>query len=170
MGGVCSGIRLGVLVAIVILSFDVGVSVADEAQKAGPSAGPVNVDSLDLHPLARLNTKSPRATIKNFLETMDRAYGIQMKAGYRSREAGEFLERAEICFDLSKVLLTLLQIVGIEACSFLQGNPRSDRNTAPYEEIPDFRTMESNRWSRWTIPARKLLTSQFVHHILTERK
>ena len=151
MKRICSGTWLAILVAVVILSFDVGLSVGDEEQKVGPSAGSVDVAGLDRYPLARLNTKSPRATIKNFLETMDRAYHIQMKAGYRSRKAMELLERSETCLNLSKVPPTLVQTIGIESALFLK--EILDRiEIPPYEEIPDFRTMESNRWSRWTIP------------------
>ena len=146
-----SGIWLAILVAAVLLLFDVPLSVGEEGSRAEAPAGPGYAAGIDLHPLARLNTKSPRATMKNFLETIDRAYRIQMKAGYRSRKAMELLERSETCLDLSKVPPTLVEFVGIESVLFLK--EIFDRiEIPPYEEIPNLRTMESNRWSRWTIP------------------
>ena len=139
------------LLICAILSFDSGKSGGDVGQKASFPAQTVNAEAIDVHPLARLNTKSPRATMQNFLETVDRAFGIQIKDGYRSRRAMNLLERSEACLDLSKVPPTLVKTTGIESVLLLK--EILDRiELPPYEEIPDRNTMESRGWSRWTIP------------------
>ena len=115
-----SGTWLAIMVAAVLLLFDVPLSVGEEGSRPEAPAGAGYVAGIDLHPLARLNTKSPRATMKNFLETMDRAYQIQMKDGYRSRKAMGLLERSQTCLDLSKVPPTLVQITGIESVLLLK--------------------------------------------------
>ena len=98
-----------------------------------------------------MNTTSPRETIRDFQETMDRVYKIQTESGYRSKKAMELLERAENCLDLSNVPPTLAAITGIESVLLLK--EILDRvPLPPYGEIPDSNTMESRRWSRWTIP------------------
>ncbi len=146
-----SGTWLAILVAAVFLLFDVPLSVGEEGNPSEIPAGPGHVAGIDFHPLARLNTKSPRATMKNFLETMDRAYQTQMKAGYRSKKAMGLLERTETCLDLSKVPPTLMETTGIESVLLLK--EVLDRiDLPPYREIPDFHAMESKGRSRWTIP------------------
>ena len=146
-----SGIWLVILVAAVLLLFDVPLSAGENGGPAETPAGAGHAADIDLNPLARLNTKSPRATMKNFLETMSRAYQIQMKDGYRSRKAMELLGRSATCLDLSKIPPTLVENKGIESVLFLK--EIFDRiGIPPYEEIPDHATMETNGWSRWTIP------------------
>ena len=151
MRKICSRFFSAVLFAAVILTCEAGLAAGDAGQKPGPLTGPVSVSDVGAYPLERMNTTSPRATMRNFLETMDRAYRIQTEFGYRSKKAMELLERAENCLDLSNVPPTLVDITGIESVLLLK--EILDRlPLPPYGEIPDSNTMESRRWSRWTIP------------------
>ena len=161
MKWIFSQIWLVILVAAVLLLFDAPLSAGE---KGGPAEAPARAGhaaDIDLNPLARLNTKSPRATMENFLETMNRAFQIQLRDGYRSKKAMELLERSTTCLDLSKVPPTLVENTGIESVLFLK--EIFDRlNLPPYEEIPDFATMEANDWSRWTIPNTEITIARVV--------
>ena len=140
-----------VLFAAVMLTCEADLPAGDAGQRAGFPTGAVSVSDVGAYPLERMNTTSPRATMRGFLETMDRAYKIQTEFGYRSKKALELLERAERCLDLRNVPPNLVAITGIESVLLLK--EILDRlPLPPYGEIPDSNTMESRRWSRWTIP------------------
>lgn len=63
----------------------------------------------------------------------------------------ELMERSAACLDLSKIPPTLVENAGIESVLFLK--EILDRiKLPPYEEIPDLATMETKKWTRWTIP------------------
>ena len=155
MGKIFSGFFLVCLLVAVILSCKIGLSDADQVQKAGPRTAQISAVSLGTYPLEQMNTTSPRGTIRDFQETMDRAYKIQTESGYRSKKAVELLERAENCLDLSKVPPTFIADTGIESVLLLK--EILDRiPLPPYGEIPDSGTMESKGWSRWIIPHTEL--------------
>jgi MscS family membrane protein len=146
-----SGIFLTILVAGLVLFIDAGASSGGEEQKAGPPDEPFDVERVDVYPLTRLNTRSPRSTLRSLRETVNRAFQFQIKGGARSRKTMELLGLSASCLDLSKVPPTLVEMVGIESVLMLK--EILDRIEVPaYEEIPDHDAMESNRWSRWSIP------------------
>ena len=113
--------------------------------------------------LRGLDTSSPRATFEGFLESVNRAYELVMKAETKltadppsmgmeeareaERIAGYFLRRAVGALDLSKVPIALRDDVGVEAA--LQFKEIFDRiHLPPVETIPGIPEVVAAR-ERW---------------------
>ena len=120
------------------------------------------------------NTASPRATLKSFIENMNRAYGMLMKAhrknlktpGYfpseavrqMAKQAEEFFQSGVECLNLSQVPKNLKKNTGYEGAIMLK--EVFDRiKLPPFEKIPDAAAIEAEEekekiaeLSRWRIP------------------
>lgn len=120
------------------------------------------------------NTASPRATLQSFIENMNLAYGMLMKAhrtnlktpGYfpsesvrqMATQAEEFFESGVECLNLSQVPKNLKKNTGYEGAIMLK--EVFDRiDLPPFEEIPDAEAIEAEEekektaeLSRWRIP------------------
>jgi MscS family membrane protein len=120
------------------------------------------------------NTASPRTTLESFIENMNRAYGMLMKAhrqnlktpGYfpsesvrqMAKQAEELFESGVECLNLSQVPKNLKKNTGYESAIMLK--EVFDRiDLPPFEEIPDAEAIEAEEekekiaeLSRWRIP------------------
>jgi MscS family membrane protein len=128
------------------------------------------------------NTASPRATLKSFLENMNRAYGMLMKAhrknlktpGYfpsksvrqMAKQAQEFFESSVECLNLSQVPKKLKKSAGYEGAIMLK--EVFDRiELPPFEKIPDAKAIEAEEerekvaeLSRYRIPNTDIIIDQ----------
>ena len=120
------------------------------------------------------NTASPRATLKSFIENMNRAYGVLMKAHRTNlktpglfpsesvrllaKQAQELFESGVECLNLSKVPKNLKKNTGYEGAIMLK--EVLDRiDLPPFFEIPDDKAIEAEEeiekiaeLSRYRIP------------------
>ncbi|HMK33439.1 MAG TPA: mechanosensitive ion channel domain-containing protein [Desulfomonilaceae bacterium] len=102
-----------------------------------------------LHPLAPPDKSSPRATIKTFLDSMNKAVDAY-KSGNRN-EARLLVMPAVGCLDLKKEPPALRFNIGLDSVLYLK--EVLDRIELPADEdIPDATTVQKDRISRWTIP------------------
>ena len=102
-------------------------------------------------PLKPPNTASPRATMKVFLDNMNRAYQNSLRAGYRHEDVFIYLDRAVKCLDLSEIAPNVVEDVGTETALLLK--EVFDRIEMPrLEEIPDKFSVENQGLTQWTVP------------------
>ena len=144
------------LLFFLIFSWNMGFSLGKGDPESAPhgdglKATPYNQGQMKRHPLACLNTASPRETLRTFMDTMNQAYVASLNAGARSKKAMAFVERASRCLDLSKIPPTVAKGVGIES-AFLLTDILNRIELPPFDHIPDTETMKAKGWSRWTIP------------------
>jgi small-conductance mechanosensitive channel len=128
------------------------------------------------------NTASPRATLRSFIENMNRAYSLLMKAhrknlktpGYfpsesvlqMAKQAQEFFESSVECLNLSQVSKKLKKNTGYEGAIMLK--EVFDRiELPPFEEIPDAEAIEAEEekekvaeLSRWRMPNTDIIIDQ----------
>jgi MscS family membrane protein len=104
----------------------------------------------DPYPLKPPDTSSPRATMKTFMDNMNRAYQKHLVRDY-SEEIRIYLRRASGCFDLSEIAPNLVRDVGTETALLLK--EVFDRiQMPPFEQIPDTSAVHSEGLTRWTVP------------------
>jgi MscS family membrane protein len=103
------------------------------------------------HPLAGLNTESPRETLRTFMATMNQAYGASLKTGTRSQKTMAFVKRASHCLNLSEVPPTLEKSVRLES-AFLLTDILNRIELPPLNDIPDKKSMKKRGLSSWTLP------------------
>jgi len=102
-----------------------------------------------LHPLAPPDTSSPRATFQTFLDEMNKAVAA-FEAGRRD-DAIDFLRRAVRCLNLEDDPPAIKRVLGLYSAVYLKET--LDRiEIPPLNEIPDAKTVEAAKLSRWTIP------------------
>ena len=128
------------------------------------------------------NTVSPRATLKSFIDNMNLAYGMLMKAhrtnletpGYfpsesvrqMAKQAEEFFESGVECLNLSQVPKNLKKNTGYESAIMLK--EVFDRiDLPPFERIPDAEAIEAEEekekvaeLSRYRIPNTDIIIDQ----------
>jgi MscS family membrane protein len=103
------------------------------------------------YPLMPPDTSSPRATMRVFIDNMNRAYKISLAKEYKKEAVLPYLDRAAKCLDLSEIARNVVQDVGQETALLLK--EVFDRiETPPLEEIPDKNTVASKGLTSWTIP------------------
>ena len=142
-----------------LISFwNIGYSLGSE--NAGPSphdnarelkTAPYSPIEMARHPLAGLNTESPRETLRTFMATMNQAYVASLNTGTRSKKTMAFVERASQCLDLSEVPPTLENSVRLES-AYLLTDILNRIELPPLTDIPDKKSMKTMGLSRWTIP------------------
>jgi MscS family membrane protein len=102
-----------------------------------------------VHPLAPPDTSRPRATLKTFLENANDAVHAY-KAGHKD-EAIALAKRAAQCLNLEKEPPALRYVMGFYATLYLKET--LDRiEIPPFDEIPDAKTLRTEKASSWTIP------------------
>ncbi len=102
-----------------------------------------------LHPLAPPDISSPRAMLNTFLNEMNKAVDTY-KAGHRD-QARAFLDRAVRCLNLDAEPPALRPVLGLYAALHLKET--LDRiDVPPLEEVPDAKTVETDKLIGWTIP------------------
>ncbi len=105
--------------------------------------------STSIHPLAPPDRSSPRATLKTFLDNMNKA--VEAYKGKRRAEAKEFVTVAAQCLDLEKEPPALRLLVGLDSSLYLK--EVLDRIQLPRDEdIPDAPTVQAEKIAYWTIP------------------
>jgi len=128
------------------------------------------------------NTVSPQATLKSFIDNMNLAYGMLMKAhrtnlktpGYfpsesvrqMAKQAEEFFESGVECLNLSQVPKNLKKNTGYEGAIMLK--EVFDRiDLPPFEKIPDAKAIEAEEekekvaeLSRYRIPNTDIIIDQ----------
>ncbi len=120
------------------------------------------------YPLAPPDTSSPQATLRSFVENVNRTYQLSIEYSKQSlkepelfpstsvrsqsKQAQIFFERAMGTLNLSEIPPRLKEDVAIEAALMLQ--EILDRiEVPPYAEIPDAEAVAADeKLSRWTIP------------------
>ena len=141
-----------------ISSWDIGYSLSSE--NAGISShidardlktAPYNPVEMVRHPLAGLNTESPRETLRTFMATMNQAYVASLKTGARSKKTMAFVERASQCLDLSEVPPTIKESVRLES-AYLLTDILNRIDLPPFDDIPDKETMKKKGLFSWTVP------------------
>ena len=104
----------------------------------------------NLFPLEPPDTSSPRATLASFIYYTDKLYE-EATAAENLYLQKEFLQRAERCFDLSKVPPTLLENVSVE--SVLRLREVLDRIELPdMSDVPDKNEVKTHQVLLWRIP------------------
>jgi len=102
-----------------------------------------------LYPLARPDTSSPRATLKSFLDEMNKAV-----AAYKAGQPDHFLASlnlAERCLNFDGEPQAIRPVLGLYTVLYLKET--LDRMPMPpLEEIPDAKTVETQKLASWTLP------------------
>lgn len=125
-------------------------------------AGAAQVD----HPLAPPDTSSPRATLKTFLDSTNEAMEA-FKRGQRA-EARQLIIRAARCMNLEKEAPSLRYVVGLSTAVYLK--EVLDRiDIPPDEDIPDEKTVQTQKISSWTIPYTEITIAAVKEASSTER-
>jgi MscS family membrane protein len=97
------------------------------------------------------DTSNPRATMKVFLDNMNRAYRLSLAKGYKSEDVDAYLDRAALCLDLSEIAPNVVQDVGVETALLLK--EIFDRIELPPDvDIPGKRMSDLEGLIRWTVP------------------
>jgi MscS family membrane protein len=111
--------------------------------------GDVSGAAQALYPLAPPDRSSPRATLKTFLDSMNKAVEA-VKRGHRD-EVRSLIEPAIGCLNLEKEAPYLSHVVGFSSALCLK--EVLDRIEIPADEdIPDEKTIQTQKISSWTIP------------------
>ncbi len=123
-------------------------------------------------PLAPPDTSSPQATLRSFVENVNRAHQVWMESYDRYMKDSEllpssslreqlkqaefFFNRAKDCLDLSEIPPRLKSDTGTEAA--LKLKEVLDRiELPPYTEIPDAEAVAADKeFSRWRLPHTKI--------------
>ena len=123
------------------------------------------------NPLAPADTSSPRATLRDFLETMDRGHALLMEIVksylgssrlYLSAEERVEVDRILVKLEIAKRALNLSELPAALAESLsvyrvLQLKEVLDRIELPaFESVPDAAEMESRQFKRWTLPGTEI--------------
>ena len=123
------------------------------------------------NPLKTPDTSSPQATLRSFVDNVNKAHQIIMAAHEQSQQEFELqysdsvskqitegkiiFRRAQYCLDLSKIPLRLKRDRGIEGTLLLK--EILDRIQLPsYDQIPDAEAVDNEGLSRWTIPGTEI--------------
>jgi MscS family membrane protein len=105
----------------------------------------------DPHPLKPPDTSSPRSTLNDFMDNMNRAYRKSLDTGYKNEMVHAFLDRSAECLDLSEIASNLVQDFGGESALMLK--EIFDRiQLPPVNEIPDKKAVALKGLSSWTVP------------------
>jgi MscS family membrane protein len=121
--------------------------------------GPATAAEVQRYPLDPPDTSSPRAILKSFIETMDKAYLKQLELGPRDEAAVDLHGRAARCLDLSNVAPRISLSVGIESALLLK--EVLDRiKVPPYEEIPNAEEVNTLGQSRWRLPHTEIFVAK----------
>lgn len=115
-----------------------------------------NLIASEFNPLAPPDTSSPRATLKSYLDIMGE-YGRLLRTDLHTKSQASELrdqrleDKAELCFDLSKVSRERVDDVANDALNLLI--EILDRiEIPPHEDIPDAAAVGSEELTRWRIP------------------
>ncbi len=109
-----------------------------------------------VHPLAPPDTSSPRATLSTFLDEMNKAVDAY-KSGHRD-QARSFLESAVRCLNLHGEPPAIRTVLGLYSSLFLKET--LDRiDVPPLDEIPDAKTVETQKLTSWTLPYTEITIS-----------
>ena len=132
---------------------------------------------LTTHPLKAPDTSSPRATLRSFLDYINRSYRITQAAYQenletpglftptnlllKGQDAQKLLERGVYCLDLSEIPEAIKKDVGYSRT--LRLKEILDRTELPpFDQIPDVQAIEEDqetrkvpRFVRWRVPTRK---------------
>ncbi|MGD9150683.1 MAG: mechanosensitive ion channel family protein, partial [Desulfobacterales bacterium] len=112
----------------------------------------------DPYPLRPPDTSSPRATMKTFMDSMNRVYQRHLVKDYSEAIRVHF-RRAAGCLDLSKIAPSVLQDVGLETALLLK--EIFDRiELPPFEKIPDQSAVHSEGLTQWTVPNTEITISK----------
>ena len=104
-----------------------------------------------MYPLEPPDTSSPRATMKVFLDQMNRAYQKSLTKGFKHEEVYLHLNRAAECLDLSDIAPNVVQDVGDETALLLK--EIFDRiELPPLKEVPDENALEFTYLQSWRVP------------------
>ena len=113
--------------------------------------GPVTAAEIQRYPLEPPDKSSPRATLKSFIETMDKAYLKQLELRPRDKAVVDLRSQAARCLDLSKVAPKVSKEIGLESALLLK--EVLDRiEVPPYGEIPGAEEVNVKGLSRWRLP------------------
>ena len=119
-----------------------------------------------VHPLAPLDTSSPRATLNTFLEEMNKAVAAY-KTGHRD-QAFDFVNSAVRCLNLDTEPPAIRPVLGLYTALYLKET--LDRiDFPPLEEIPDAKASETDRLTSWTLPYTEI-TIEAVKRGNTQRR
>ena len=104
----------------------------------------------DQYPLKPPDTSSPRATMKTFMDNMNRVYQRHLAKDY-TEAINVHLHRAVRCLDLSEIAPGVVQNAGPESALLLK--EVFDRiELPPYDKIPANKEVEYEELIRWVVP------------------
>jgi MscS family membrane protein len=111
--------------------------------------GSIGATAQAVHPLAPPDTSSPRATLKTFLDSTNSAVEAYKRGN--TDEARALMEPAIGCLNLEKDPPEIRHALGMHSAIYLK--EVLDRiQLPPDEEIPDEKTVQTQKISSWTIP------------------
>ena len=165
-----------ILLTVALLVICVGaqeVSLKESTSTHPKDEYPLETDILK-NPLNPPDTSSPRATLQNFIESINLAYRILMKAHrknlktpglrtsesvqHKTRQAENFFERGVYCLDLNKVPESFKKDVGyLKALKLKEIFDRIE--LPPFDQIPDAQAIEKEQEEKkipkldsWRVP------------------
>ena len=163
-----------VLLGLILLLVQTSLSAVPLAQNnltSEPLENTLSTNSFVKNPLKTSDTSSPQATLRSFVDNVNRAHQLLMAAYKQSQQESGLLSsdsvnqqvkdgkilfrRAQDCLDLSKIPFQLKEETGIESTLLLK--EILDRIQLPdYAEIPNLETVNNDGLSRWTIPGTEI--------------
>ena len=119
-----------------------------------------------LHPLAPPDRSSPRATLKTFLDSTNKA--VEAFKRDQKAEAKQLIIRAARCMNLEKEAPSLRYVIGLSTAIYLK--EVLDRiDIPPDEDIPDEKMIQTQKISSWTIPYTEITIEAVKEGYSTER-
>ncbi|MDJ0661588.1 MAG: mechanosensitive ion channel family protein [Crocosphaera sp.] len=163
-----------VLLALVLLLMQTSLSAVPLAQNhstSEPLENPFSTNAFVKNPLKTSDNSSPQATLRSFVENVNRAHQLLMAAHNQSQQESGLLSsdsvnqqvkdgkilfrRAQDCLDLSQIPFQLKEDRGIESTLLLK--EILDRIPLPdYGDIPDAEVVNQKGLTRWTIPGTEI--------------
>ncbi len=163
-----------VLLGLVLLLLQTSLSAVPLAQNQStsePLESPLSTKPFVKNPLQTSDNSSPQATLRSFVENVNRAHQLLMAAHQQSQQESGLLSsdsvnqqvkdgkilfrRAQDCLDLSQIPFQLKEEAGIESTLLLK--EILDRIPLPeYGDIPDAETVNKKGLTRWTIPGTEI--------------
>ncbi|MGK7954480.1 MAG: mechanosensitive ion channel family protein [Crocosphaera sp.] len=163
-----------VLLALVVLLLQTSLSAVSLAQNnptREPLENPLSTNPFVKNPLKTSDNSSPQATLRSFVENVNRAHQLLMAAHQQSQQESGLLSsdsvnqqvkdgkilfrRAQDSLNLSKIPFQLKEETGIESTLLLK--EILDRIPLPdYGEIPNAEIVNQKGLTRWTIPGTEI--------------
>jgi MscS family membrane protein len=137
---------------------------AEPTPSRAPNQPPAAALATVGHPLAPLDTSSPRATLESFRAAVDHIHAALEREGaaaQRRPETMRLIGQVLTCFDLSRLAPSLVRPEGIQAAVCIK--EVLDRIPLPPESaIPDAAAVQTAGVKRWRLPGTEIVLSRIT--------